>query len=199
MPSTAELPAIHTADRPGPGRASQSGVWIAIFAIIMSFAAFTSALFIRQASSDWTHLAVPPILFVNSVLLFFSSLTLELPRRKLEVSPEPDSLNRRKSKPFIILTLLLVLFFLAGQYFAWRQLAAHGLYLATNPNSSFFYLFTGLHAIHLLGGIVAMLVLLLQVSSNLPFRRNLYAGVTTYWHFMGALWFYLLIVICTRL
>ena len=62
-------------------KGSESGIWIALFAITMSFAAFTSALFIRQASTDWTHLALPPILFVSTAILLVSSFTMEMSRR----------------------------------------------------------------------------------------------------------------------
>jgi cytochrome c oxidase subunit 3 len=89
--------------------------------------------------------------------------------------------------------------FVAGQYLAWRSLAAQGLYLATNPNSSFFYLLTGVHALHVLGGITALLYLFIQLAVQKSVRRNLLRGVAVYWHFMAALWLYLLVVICVRL
>ena len=96
-------------------------------------------------------------------------------------------------------TLLLGLAFVGGQYLAWTQLAAQGLYLATNPNSSFFYLLTGVHALHVLGGMAALAYLLLQLAARGSVRRNLINGVAVYWHFMAALWLYLLVVICVRL
>jgi cytochrome c oxidase subunit 3 len=96
-------------------------------------------------------------------------------------------------------TVLLGLAFVAGQYLAWRNLAAQGLYLATNPNSSFFYLLTGVHALHVLGGITALLYLFIQLAVQKSVGRNLLRGVVVYWHFMAALWLYLLVVICVRL
>jgi cytochrome c oxidase subunit 3 len=183
-------------------KGSESGIWIALFAITMSFAAFTSALFIRQASTDWAHLAVPPILFVSTAILLVSSFTMEISRRGFDgKSPSQISQIKERGRGLMLLatTLFLGLAFVGGQYLAWRQLAAQGLYLATNPNSSFFYLLTGVHALHVLGGVAALAYLLAQNAARGSVRRNLVNGVVIYWHFMAALWLYLLVVICVRL
>lgn len=186
--------------RAGPRKGSESGIWIALFAITMSFAAFTSALFIRQASTDWTHIAAPPILFVSTAVLLLGSFMMEASRRELDGSKPASQINEHgKGLVFVAVTLLLGLTFVAGQYLAWRNLAAQGLYLATNPNSSFFYLLTGAHALHVLGGIAALLYLFIQLAVRKSVRRNLLRGVVVYWHFMAALWLYLLVVICVRL
>jgi cytochrome c oxidase subunit 3 len=181
------------------GKGSESGIWIALFAITMSFAAFTSALFIRQASTDWTHIAAPRILFVSTAVLLLSSCLMEMSRHGFDGVPETQIKGRSKGVIPLSATLLLGLVFVGGQYLAWRQLAAHGLFLATNPNSSFFYLLTGVHAAHVLGGIVALGYLLVLLAGSGSVRRNLLNGVVVYWHFMAALWLYLLVVICVRL
>jgi len=181
------------------GKGSESGIWIALFAITMSFAAFTSALFIRQASSDWTHLATPRILFISTAVLLLSTCLMEMFRRGFDGEPDSQIKDRSKGLLLLVVTLVLGLAFVGGQYLAWRQLAAQGLYLATNPNSSFFYLLTGVHALHVLGGIAALAYLLAQLAARGSVRRNLVNGVVVYWHFMTALWIYLLVVICVRL
>ena len=90
--------------------------------------------------------------------------------------------------------------FVGGQLLAWRSLAAQGLFLATNPSSSFFYVFTAAHAIHLLGGIIALGYLLLRVrASGGPAPERALAAVSLYWHFMDVLWLYLLLVLALRL
>jgi cytochrome c oxidase subunit III len=180
-------------------KGSESGIWIALFAITMSFAAFTSALFIRQASTDWTHIAAPRVLFLSTAVLLVSSFLMEASRRELEAKPASQINEHGKGLVFVAVTVLLGLTFVAGQYLAWRNLAAQGLYLATNPNSSFFYLLTGVHALHVLGGIAALLYLFIQLAVRKSVRRNLLRGVVVYWHFMAALWLYLLVVICVRL
>jgi cytochrome c oxidase subunit 3 len=181
------------------GKGSESGIWIALFAITMSFAAFTSALFIRQASTDWTHIAAPRILFVSTAVLLLSSCLMEMSRRGFDGESGSQITERRKGLMLLAATLVLGLAFVGGQYLAWRQLAAQGLFLATNPNSSFFYLLTGVHALHVLGGIAALAYLLAQLAARGSVRRNLMNGVAIYWHFMAALWLYLLVVICVRL
>ncbi len=181
------------------GKGSESGIWIALFAITMSFAAFTSALFIRQASTDWTHLATPPILFASTALLLLSSFMIELSRREIDADSASPANEHGKGLILLAVTLLLGVAFVGGQYLAWGQLAAQGLYLATNPNSSFFYLLTGVHALHVLGGIAALVYLIAQLAVRNSVRRNLVNGVIIYWHFMAALWLYLLVVICVRL
>jgi cytochrome c oxidase subunit 3 len=198
MSSTMHAPTV-LPRRAGAAKGSESGIWIALFAITMSFAAFTSALFIRQASSDWTHIAAPRILFLSTAVLLVSSFLMEASRRELEGQPGSQINEQSKRLALVGLTVLLGLTFVAGQYLAWRNLAAQGMYLATNPNSSFFYLLTGVHALHVLGGIAALLYLFIQLAVHKSVRRNLLRGVVVYWHFMAALWLYLLVVICVRL
>jgi cytochrome c oxidase subunit 3 len=183
--------------------ASRSGVWVAIFAITMSFAAFTSALFVREGSAavDWTHLVLPPILYANTMVLLLGSVTLWMASRAVNAHSLLDShAMKTVVMGWLIATLALGLLFIAGQYEAWRQLAAQGLFLATNPNSSFFYVFTGMHILHLLGGIAALVYLIGQlVGSHSTFRRSAFHNTAIYWHFMGVLWLYLLFVLRTKL
>src|ERR1700682_4055655 len=109
-------------------RSAKSGVWVAMFAITMTFAAFTSAMFVRQGSTDWIHIAAPPILFVNTLLLLLSSVTLESARRAVRAKAQPlTAAHLRTPRIAVSLTLFLGLAFIAGQYWAWRQLAAQGL------------------------------------------------------------------------
>jgi cytochrome c oxidase subunit 3 len=191
-----------------PMSTARTGVWIGIATITMSFAAYTSALMVRQsASPDWRHFSLPPVLYLNTLLLLASSATLDAGRRRLlagwggtggvaaAVGPAGS-----RAPGWLYLTLGLGLLFIAGQLLAWRQLAAQGLYLATNPSSAFFYIFTALHALHLLGGIAALVYLLgrLRRAAGWPPAGAL-GATTLYWHFMGVLWLYLLLVLALRL
>ena len=189
---------------PAPAR---TGVWVGIAAISMAFAAFTSALLVRQgATPDWRHFALPPILYFNTVVLLLSSGTMALAARRLTAAWElaadrpPGAVSAGPGVSWLVLTLALGLLFVGGQLLAWRSLAAQGLYLATNPSSSFFYVFTAAHAVHLLGGIIALGWFLLRVSagSGAPPERAL-GAVALYWHFMDVLWLYLLLVLALRL
>ena len=192
---------VNIAARSAADGASRSGVWVAIFAITMSFAAFTSALFVREGSAvDWTHLVLPPILYANTIVLLLGSVTLWMASRAVNAHALRDSHAVKTVMGWLIATLALGLLFIAGQYEAWLQLAAQGLFLATNPNSSFFYVFTGMHILHLLGGIAALVYLVGQlVGSHTAFRRAAFHNTAIYWHFMGVLWMYLLFVLRTKL
>jgi len=178
---------------------SRSGIWVGIFAITMFFAAFTSALSVRQGSGDWSHITIPSIMYANTLALLLSSVTTELSRRSITKSQASGS-AMRAALPWLGVTLLLGVAFVVGQYLAWRELAARGLYLATNPNSSFLYVFTAAHVLHLLGGIAGLLYLGVRVAADsTTLRRSSFDNTAIYWHFMGVLWLYLLVVIGIRL
>jgi cytochrome c oxidase subunit III len=184
----------------GPERASQSGIWVGIFAITMSFAAFTSALYVRQGSGEAAHIVLPPVIYLNTLALLLSSYTLERAQRSIARGPRAEVYQPSAGMGWLVVTLILGLAFVAGQYLAWRYLAAQGLYLATNSSSSFFYVFTAMHALHLLGGIAALVYAIGGLAgSHRTFRQSQFRAMAIYWHFMGILWLYLLLVIGTRL
>jgi cytochrome c oxidase subunit III len=181
-------------------RASRSGIWVGIFAITMSFAAFTSALFVREGTNDWGHLVLPSLLYVNTLILLASSGTFEIARRSLAAGPMVESDGARKALAWLSVTLVLGLAFCAGQYMVWQQLRAAGIYLATNPNSSFFYVLTVIHALHVLAGICALVYLIGRLmASHTTFRRSRFENTAIYWHFMGVLWVYLFLLCRTKL
>ena len=185
----------------GAGEASRSGIWVGIFAITMSFAAFTSALFVRQGSAaDWTHITLPSILYANTLALLVSSATLEMARRAIAAVATMESRAARKGLGWLLATLALGFVFVAGQYEAWRQLATQGLYLATNPNSSFYYVLTAMHGLHVLAGIAALLFVISRLAAKpAALRPSMFEAAATYWHFMGVLWLYVLFVLRTKL
>lgn len=176
-------------------RYSSSAIWVGVFAITMSFAAFTSALFVREGTSDWNHLILPSILYVNTLLLLASSGTLEMARHSLS-----EEQGTRGASAWVVLTLMLGLAFCVGQYRAWLDLRAQGIYLATNPNSSFFYLLTFLHALHVCVGIVVLVYLAGRLlASHTTFRLGLFRNTAIYWHFMAVLWVYLFLLCRVKL
>jgi len=208
--------------RPDPGspdygarlRRARLGLAVALTPIVMLFVAFTSAYIVRQGLPtfdphtntvvhDWIPVPLPTLLFlVNTCVLLLSSVTLEWARRQLarQVTLEPVqsipgvSLGTERKFPWLALTIVLGLCFLTGQWLAWRDLASRGFYVATGPSSSFVYLLTGAHAVHLLGGILALLAAGAAVVLNRPLAsRWIVVDVTAwYWHFMALLWIYIL-------
>lgn len=159
------------------------------------FAAFTSALIVRKGSSqDWQTFTLPSILYLNSLVLVVSSITLEMARRR--IATYMGGLRNASETPalWLYITLFLGLAFVAGQYVAWLQLRAQGLYLPTNPSSSFFYLLTAVHALHVLGGLGGLVYVIRKLNKSILQRYQLVAAAR-YWHFMGILWLYLLLVL----
>ncbi len=177
---------------------SSTAIWVVLFAITMMFAAFTSALIVRKASQDWHTFTLPSILYFNTLLLLASSATLEIARR--HVATFMGGLKTKVESPagWLYITLFLGLLFVAGQYVAWSQLRAEGLYLATNPSSSFFYLLTATHALHVLGGLGGLIYVIRKLS-KLALRRSQLVATARYWHFMGILWLYLLLLLWMKL
>lgn len=173
------------------------GMWVALASILMLFVALTSAYIVRQIPAwnggvdDWVPLDMPPVLWVNTIAILVSSMTIELARR---------ALNRNDYARFnrwLIVTTVLGAAFIAGQFVAWKQLAAQGIYVNTHPHSSFFYLMTGVHGVHLLGGILALLyVTLAALRLRIGMaKRNAVKVTALYWHFMDGLWVYLFLLL----
>src|SRR6202045_2948453 len=178
---------------------SSTGIWVVLFAITMMFAAFTSALIVRKgASLDWRHFTLPSILYFNTLLLLLSSVTLEVSRRR--IAAFMGGLRSQAERParWLYITLSLGLLFVAGQYIAWRQLSAQGLFLATNPSSSFFYVLTAAHALHILGGLGGIVHVIRKLNKSI-LRRSTLDATARYWHFMDVLWVYLLLLLWIKL
>lgn len=177
---------------------SSTAIWVVLFAITMMFAAFTSALVVRKGGAiDWQSFRLPPILYFNTLLLIASSITLELARR--QVASFMGGLKGAVQSParWLYVTLGLGLLFVGGQYIAWSQLRSEGLYLATNPSSSFFYLLTVTHALHVLGGLGGLLYVIRKLHKSV-LRRDQLVSTARYWHFMGLLWVYLLVLLWVK-
>ena len=179
--------------------ASATAIWVVLFAITMMFAAFTSALIVRKGSSlDWRTFKLPSILFFNTGLLLASGATLEVSRRR--IAAFMGGLKSQVESParWLYVTLVLGLLFVAGQYVAWSQLSAQGLYLATNPSSSFFYVLTATHALHVLGGLAGLGYVIRKLNKR-SLRRSTLDATARYWHFMDGLWVYLLLLLWMKL
>jgi len=175
---------------------AQLGTWIFLATVTMLFAAFCSAYVIRRAGADWTPIALPLVLWLNTGLLVASSLTLEAAR----AAGRRDGATGARG--WMLATTGLGLLFLVGQVVAWRQLVTQGIYVPTSPHSAFFYIFTGLHGLHLAGGIAFLLYLSARLTRGGPEGAGpggsrLITPCATYWHFLGALWILLFLVLST--
>jgi cytochrome c oxidase subunit 3 len=191
---------------------------MAVFSILAAdlvfFAVLVSAFFVRQNAihispsdnivSDWHPLSAPPILWINTAILLLSAFTMEVARRQLfheiDIMEEWLGLGRpavRRAAPWLIATIVLGITFLAGQWIAWRQLAQQGFLFTSNPNSYFFYLVTGTHAVHLFLGIGALAFALVAMFrfKRVEMRQIAVDCTAWYWHAMGLFWLFLFVLI----
>lgn len=193
-------------------RRARLGMVVALTAIVMVFVSFTSAYLVRRGLPtldlrtttlvrDWFPVRLPRLLLINTFVLLISSWTMERARRQVareaalaQVASIPGvSLEHEAKISWLALTVVLGLGFLTGQWMAWRELAASGFYVATNPSSSFVYLLTGMHGLHLLGGVLALLAAGAASLLRRPVASQLIVLDVTgwYWHFMAFLWVYI--------
>jgi cytochrome c oxidase subunit III len=190
-------------------RRARLGLVCGIATVCMVFISLTSAYIVRQglptfdgASNsyvrDWGQVDLPwMLLLINTAVLLVSSVTIEFARRQAArnaamASSAGVSAENAKSFPWLGITVLLGISFLAGQWLAWRELHIRGFYVDTNPSSSFAFLLTITHALHLTGGVIA---LLWAASASLLHKpagaRRIVVDITAwYWHFMAVLWIY---------
>lgn len=158
------------------------GVFLAVVAAL--FTLFISAYFMRMASTDWWSTPMPRILWLNTAILGLGSLLLHAARVTAERHHD------EASRTALIAALASGLAFLVGQVAAWRELTGAGYLLAGNPANSFFYMITGMHGLHILGGLFAVARVILSTRGG-PLGAKAVLSITlcaTYWHFMLAVW-----------
>ena len=173
------------------GNRYRIGMLVSLASIAMLFTSLSSAYIVRSGVTyDWYPMAVPRVMFGSTALLLLCSVAIEIARRKLK-----QGLAASYSK-YLLLTGFLGLGFLVSQLIAWRQLAAQGIYISTHPHSSFFYVLTGAHGVHIAGGLLGLTFLWLRSNRLVNGKRQAAAdAVAIYWHFMGALWIYLFLLL----
>ena len=166
-------------------------LWLAMASIIMMFTAFTSAYIVRQAAGNWLDFSVPNVFYGSTVAILLCSLSLHLSLRSFKKG------NKSGHRSGMVIGFALGILFVVLQYIGWQALFSNGIDLKGNPSGSFFYVITGVHALHVLGGIAVLIVALVHAFS-LKFkpsikRINRYELVVQYWHFVDILWVYLFI------
>jgi cytochrome c oxidase subunit 3 len=192
-------------------------VFFALAGDMMFFAALVVLFFARQAGmhmdprshemiGDWHPIDLPPIVYLNTAILILSSLTMEFGRRnifrEIDVLEEWLGLGRpavRRALPWIGATLALGTLFVTGQVIAWKQLTAQGFAFDqwSTPASYFFYIVTGLHAGHLVLGVLALVLCLTALGRFKRVEsRQIAVDITGwYWHTLGAAWILLFAVL----
>lgn len=174
-----------------PVSKGQMGLWLLLTGVAMFFAGLSSAYIVLRGVPDWRNVAIPSLFWMNTFVLLASSVTMDLTRRRVREG------QMAPTKFWVSATGILGLTFIVGQWVAWGQLVEAGVYLRTTLHSSFLYVITGAHALHLLGGVAAISYVLLQTFRNQYTASNHEPVLlcATYWHFMDGLWVYLFLLL----
>jgi len=163
-------------------------LWLFIVSIVMFFAALTSAYIVKQADGNWLSFKLPGIFALNTGIIALSSLTMHL----AYLAAKKDMLDKVKLMLFV--TVVLGILFLVGQYISWSELVKNNVFFVSNyASGSFIYIFTGMHGLHIVSGIIFLLITLASSLRLKIHSRNLLQieMCMTYWHFLGGLWLYL--------
>jgi cytochrome c oxidase subunit 3 len=164
-------------------------LWVGIGSIVMMFAGFTSAYIVKRNLANWLTFELPVIFWYSTAIIILSSITIMMSRNFFK---HGEMMKYRKS---LAITMMLGIAFVIMQTIGFLNLWKNGITLTKNVSFSFLYIIVGLHALHVIAGIIALLVILIKAFS---IRRKVYSTVpidlmSTYWHFVDFLWIYLLI------
>jgi cytochrome c oxidase subunit III len=164
-------------------------LWVAIGSILMMFAGLTSAYIVKRNQANWTSFEIPVLFWVSTGVIIISSLTIMAATKAFKER------SVTKYRSLMLLTMVLGVLFIALQAIGFKQLWDAGLTLQKNVAYSFLYVIVGLHALHVIGGVIALIVMSAKAYSN---KTRIYSAVplevlSTYWHFVDILWIYLLI------
>lgn len=182
-----ELKYVDMVEQPISMHPKKFALWLFMVTVVMLFAAWTSAYIVRQAEGNWLEYDLPEVFWVTSGIVVLSSITLQW----AYFSAKKD--NFANLRTGMVLTVLLGIGFLVGQWYSWIALVDREVFFVGNPAGSFLYVITGMHALHLISGLLFLIIVLI---STFKFKVHSKAMITmematTYWHFLGGLWLYL--------
>jgi len=189
MEKIVELRIVEEPRKPLAMQPKKFGMWLFMASVMMLFMSLTSAYIVRQAEGNWVFFELPSLFYITSVIIVVSSVTLQW----AFFAAKKD--QAKLVRVLLLITSILGLLFLVGQFFGWKQLVGNSIYLVGNPSGSFLYILTGLHGLHIISAIIFLLIML-----NASFKGKVHSEnmtkmemCTTYWHFLGGLWLYLFV------
>lgn len=178
---------IEAAEQPIAMHPKKFALWLFIVTVVMIFAALTSAYIVRQSEGNWLEFDLPEIFWYSSGIIVLSSLTFQW----AYISAKKDNLKNLRIG--MVITSVLGIAFLVSQWYGWIALVERDVYFVGNPAGSFLYVFTGLHGLHLVSGVIFLIIVLIS-----SFRYKVHSKqlatlemCITFWHFLGGLWLYL--------
>jgi cytochrome c oxidase subunit 3 len=182
-----ELKYIDIVEQPISMHPKKFALWLFLVTVLMIFAALTSAYIVRQAEGNWLEYELPEIFWVTSGIVLLSSVSMQV---AYFAAKRDNFIGLRIG---MVLTVLLGFAFLVGQWYSWVALVDREVFFVGNPAGSFLYVFTGLHALHLISGVIFLIIVLISTYRYKVHSQalNTLEMATTYWHFLGGLWLYL--------
>lgn len=159
--------------------------WIFLGTVVMLFMSLTSAYLVKRSDGEWLLFRLPPVLYLTTFVIAASSLVLQLGYRYSE--------RKNVFRMSLLVTMALGIVFLAGQFYAWKDLVQHNVYLVGNAAGSFVYVITGLHGLHIISAVIVLAFMLFSHRNSNPKEIRSFKLGLVYWHFLGILWIYLLI------
>ena len=172
-------------------QALRFAMWIAMVSIVMLFGAFTSAYLVRKPVGNWYEFKLPIQFLYSTIIIVLSSLSLELSYKNFKNNVSSQY------KIYLTISFLLGIAFLISQAMAFQYMMGIGLFIDLNVSVSFLYVIAGMHGLHVLGGIIAIVIsMLVAFTTTLQvteFKILKFDLLRQYWHFIGVLWIYLLV------
>jgi cytochrome c oxidase subunit 3 len=189
-----EIKIVEEARKPLSMHPKKFAMWLFIVSVIMIFASLTSAYLVKQAEGGWLVFELPQLFWTTTGIIILSSITMHW----AYLAAKRDSLEMVKLA--ISITTVLGVAFLVGQFMAWGELVAQRVYLVGNAAGSFVYVISGLHGLHIIGGVVYLLIILVSTFRYKIHSKNMapMEMCATYWHFLGGLWLYLFIFLLLK-
>jgi cytochrome c oxidase subunit 3 len=188
----AEIKIVEEARKPLSMHPKKFAMWLFIASVVMLFMAWTSAYIVKRGEPGWSSFELPVLFWVNTGVVLFSSLTLFW----AQLSARRDNLEMTKIA--VSVTFILGVGFLVGQLLAWGKMTEMGYHftgMGSNTSSSFIYVISGFHGLHLVGGLVYLVLILISTFRNKVHSKSMISieMCSTYWHFLGVLWLYLFV------
>ncbi|WP_339869140.1 cytochrome c oxidase subunit 3 [uncultured Algoriphagus sp.] len=182
-----ELKYVDMVDQPIAMHPKKFALWLFLVTIVMIFAALTSAYIVRQSEGNWLEYDLPTIFWYTSGIVIISSACLQYAYS----AAKKDNLVGLRAG--LSLAVLFGIAFLVGQWYSWVALVDENVFFVGNPSGSFLYVFTGLHAVHLISGVIFLIIVLISTYRYKVHSKSMdtLEMATTFWHFLAALWLYL--------
>jgi cytochrome c oxidase subunit 3 len=182
-----ELKYVDLVEQPISMHPKKFALWLFMVTVVMVFAGLTSAYIVRQAEGNWLDYELPAIFWINSGIVVLSSLFLHF----AYLAAKKDNLTGVRVG--MVLAVLFGISFLVGQWYSWVAMVDREVFFVGNPSGSFLYVFTGLHAVHLISGVIFLIIVLISSFKYEVHSKSMISMemATTYWHFLAGLWLYL--------